>query len=92
MKCVYWYANRFDISVDRNKEGYFEIVLKPLPTFVIKDGELEKLFFKLKQDIVDFNLRDIVTKETKNVRELLIAKAFSHFDTEELPPESEEHT
>lgn len=91
MKCLYWYANRFDISIEKNKEQYFEVVLEPLPTFAAKDEEIEKMFIKLKQDVVDFNLRDIVAKETQNVRELLIAKAFSNFDTEELPPEISGH-
>jgi hypothetical protein len=41
---------------------------------------------KLERDLVDFNLRDIVTKETQNVRDLLIAKAFSNGEFDELPP------
>jgi hypothetical protein len=41
---------------------------------------------KLERDLVDFNVRDIVTKETQNVRDLLIAKAFSNGEYDELPP------
>jgi len=88
MKCFYWYADKFDISINKNNENYFEIKLKPLPNFEIDNKKLEGFFSKIKQDIIDFNLRDIVTKETKNIRDLLIAKAFSHFDTEEPPPEA----
>ena len=40
---------------------------------------------KLTRDLIDFNLRDIVTKETQNVRDLLIAKAFSHGEFYEVP-------
>ena len=39
---------------------------------------------KLTRDLIDFNLRDIVTKETQNVRDLLIAKAFSHGEFDEV--------
>ncbi len=48
--------------------------------------DLNKYLQKLERDLIDFNLRDIITKETQNIRDLLIAKAFSHFNTEETPP------
>lgn len=89
VKCLYWYADRFKIDMDKDKGRYYEVELKPLPALNLHDEELEKVFLKLKQDIMDFNLRDLVTKETKNIRELLIAKAFSNFDTEEPPPDGE---
>jgi His-Xaa-Ser system protein HxsD len=50
------------------------------------DANLEDVLLKLERDLLDFNLRDIVTKETKNIRDILIAKAFSHGEFDELPP------
>jgi hypothetical protein len=35
--------------------------------------------------LIDFSLRDIVTKETQNIRDLLIAKAFSNGEFDEEP-------
>ena len=40
---------------------------------------------KIKQDLLDFKLRDIINKETRIIRELLIAKAFANYDDEEDP-------
>lgn len=68
----------------------FIVQLTPLPDSKLEEKELESMLLRLKRDLIDFNLRDIVAKETRTVRELLIAKAFSSFDTEEPPPGSEE--
>ena len=38
---------------------------------------------------MDFEVRNIVTKETKNVRDLLIAKAFASTDEYESEPPGE---
>jgi hypothetical protein len=52
----------------------------------LSQDQSEKLLQKLERDLIDFNLRDIVTKETKNIRDLLTAKAFSNGEFDELPP------
>ena len=38
-----------------------------------------------KRDLIDFKLRDIVTKETQTIRELITAKAFAYFDLDDNP-------
>ena len=48
--------------------------------------DLNEHLQKLERDLIDFKLREIVVKETKNVRDLLIAKAFAHQDDLEEPP------
>ena len=50
------------------------------------EQETTRRLQKLERDLIDFNLRDIVTKETKNIRDLLTAKAFSNGEFDELPP------
>ncbi len=35
---------------------------------------------KINQDLIDFKTRDIVNQETKNVREILLVKAFANND------------
>jgi His-Xaa-Ser system protein HxsD len=64
----------------------FRVSVKPISTIQLSSSELENLLQRLERDLVDFNLRDIVTKETQNVRDLLIAKAFSNGEFDELPP------
>jgi His-Xaa-Ser system protein HxsD len=64
----------------------YRVSVKPTSTTQLSSDELENLLLKVERDLVDFNLRDIVTKETQNVRDLLIAKAFSNGEFDELPP------
>ena len=80
-KCFYWYGAEYDVSITKQKETY-HIGLISKTDMGINHDALEK---KIKQDLIDFKLRDIVAKETKNIRELLTAKAFAHFESEENP-------
>lgn len=85
IKCLYWYTNKFRTSIRLNGNCY-EIELIPKNDNEVDESELKKYLIKLEQDLVDFNLRDIVSKETKTIRELLIAKAFSNGEYKEKPP------
>jgi len=82
-KCLYWFGDKFhtEISVVDSK---YKITLKPLEDNSTTD--LDLYLAKLERDLIDFNLRDIVTKETKNIRDLLIAKAFSSGEFDEQVP------
>ena len=56
-----------------------------------KNHKLDSLLFpaikdKIRTDLVDFKTRDIVTKETINIRDLLVAKAFAHSDDFDASP------
>jgi His-Xaa-Ser system protein HxsD len=62
------------------------VTIKPMTDNLLPKEQLEELLQKLERDLIDFNLRDIVTKETKNIRDLLTAKAFSNGEFDELPP------
>jgi His-Xaa-Ser system protein HxsD len=85
-KCLYWYGDKFHTNVSFADSNTYRISIKPVSTNQLSPLELENLLLKLERDLVDFNLRDIVTKETQNVRDLLIAKAFSNGEFDELPP------
>ncbi len=85
LKCLYWYGDKFHTSVSLENNEYFRIAISPQISTPLKDGELELFLHKLERDLVDFNLRDIVTKETKNIRDLLVAKAFSNGEFDEEP-------
>ena len=83
-QCFYWYGNEFVVEINSKGDALFEVKLEPKNKQDIQ-ATFSALSEKIKQDIVDFKLRDIVTKETKVVRELLIAKAFAHYDSGENP-------
>lgn len=83
LKCLYWYGDKFTVSIDVVAGEAFEIELLAATPMTPEDLQLYQQ--KLTRDLIDFNLRDIVTKETQNVRDLLIAKAFSHGEFDEVP-------
>jgi len=85
-KCLYWFTNNFRCNVSFKDESNYQITLVPVEGFDFNDNTLQKTLEKLERDLIDFNLRDIVSKETKNIRELLVAKAFSNGEFDELPP------
>ena len=85
-KCLYWYGDKFHTNVSFADSNTYRVSVKPVSTNHLSQQEQENLLLKIERDFVDFNLRDIVTKETQNVRDLLIAKAFSNGEFDELPP------
>lgn len=85
-KCLYWYGDKFHTSVSFADPGTYLILLRPMSTSSIPEDELEPYLQKLERDLIDFQLRDTITKETQNVRDLLIAKAFSNGEFDEDPP------
>jgi His-Xaa-Ser system protein HxsD len=85
-KCLYWYGDKFHVSVSLENDAVFRISLIPQGSGLAEATDLSLYLQKLERDLVDFNLRDIVSKETRNVRDLLVAKAFSNGEFDELPP------
>lgn len=83
LKCLYWYSDKFNTSVDL-LENQYRVCLSP--NSQNQNINLEETYDKLLRDLLDYNLRQIVTNETKNIRDLLIAKAFSNGEFDETPP------
>ncbi len=80
-KCFYWYGDKY--SVDIKTEGDFFIV----EISELSNGRtIEKIFPKIKNDLIDFKTREVISNETKNVREILIVKAFAQDDEFDEPP------
>lgn len=83
-KCFYWYGKEFLVEIDELTES------NNLVTLAYKDrhspvGVWDEIIPRIKQDLIDFKLRDIVTKETQTIRELITAKAFAYYETEDDP-------
>lgn len=83
-KCVYWYSNEFNINISMIENSIYFLELEPKQE--ISEEKYTTTINKLNQDLIDFNLRDIITKETQNLRDLLVAKAFSNGEYDEEPP------
>lgn len=82
IKCLYWHSNDYTIDI-KSVNGMYHIRLNPLN--IISEDELSEIKRKLNREFLDYNLRDIVKKETNTIRELIIAKAFSNGEFDEEP-------
>jgi|JI10StandDraft_1071094.scaffolds.fasta_scaffold326735_3 His-Xaa-Ser system protein HxsD len=74
-KCFYWYSNAYLIELTR-EENCFKVIIRSKSETGLTEPEY--LYKKIKQDLLDFQLREIITIQTANVRDLLIAKAFAN--------------
>lgn len=76
-KCFYWYTGDFEVDISTHDSNQCQVTLvskaETAPDFFI-------LIDRIKQNLIDFKLREIVHKETKTVRELIIAKAFANYE------------
>ena len=84
-KCLYWFSANYITEFDE-VDGKFRVRLQVKNEKKLSDTERNELFHTLNQSLVDYSLRDIVTKETQTIRELITAKAFSHGQYDEKPP------
>lgn len=84
-KCFYWYSSDYVVDINDYSTKCYLVKLN-----VDDLNGADSLISRIKKDLIDFKLRDIVTKETKNIRELMIAKAFANYEAEvEDGPNSE---
>lgn len=86
-KTIYWYGDKFHTNVELVKDApnTYVITLKPMLDSELSEQDLEMYLAKFEKDLIDFNLRQIVNKETRAIRELITAKAFAHGDLEDDP-------
>jgi His-Xaa-Ser system protein HxsD len=80
-KCFYWYAANYSIAII-TEEKTFVVKLTALKN----ESDIESLVGKIQTDLIDFKTREIIAHETKNIREMIIAKAFANSDEFEEKP------
>jgi His-Xaa-Ser system protein HxsD len=85
MKTVYWFGDKFHTSI-YTEGGLHCITLRSAIQGAVKEEELDGYLQKLQRDLIDFSLRDTINHETRNIRDLLVAKAFSNGEFDEAPP------
>ena len=83
-KCFYWYTGKYDVQLSRDGLETMKISLRS-KAIIIDEASLPDLIAKIQKDLIDFKLRDVVANETRTIRELLVAKAFSHFTSDQNP-------
>jgi His-Xaa-Ser system protein HxsD len=84
-KTVYWYGSKFACSVGVREDVYcIDVKCNDEP---FDEGSADFFVRKFNCDLIDFETREIIRKETKNIRDMLVAKAFAnHDDFEDIPP------
>lgn len=86
LKALYWYAQKFTVDIDYDEvDNNYIIKLKANESGDIKLEDLHLYENKLKRDLIDYSLRQQVLEETKSVRDLLLAKAFSNGEYDDGP-------
>ncbi|WP_324680582.1 His-Xaa-Ser system protein HxsD [Hymenobacter sp. GOD-10R] len=81
-KCFYWYTRDYQVLLEPISTTQTRVQLRPKEgtSFPVSPTTLVD---QVHNDLIDFKLREFIAEETRPVRELLIAKAFAHFDTEQ---------
>ncbi len=75
LNTAYELSNQFYFKISSLKKS-FKIVMTPIKH--PSNQELTNSIKDFDKILIDYQLRDIIYKETKNIRELIIAKAFAH--------------
>lgn len=83
-KCFYWYSGMCTIDI-RKDEKLFFVKMEDLK----QEWDIQIIIGKIKTDLIDFKTREIITNETKNIRDMLVAKAFAYNDEFEEQPKGE---
>ncbi len=77
-KVVYWYSGDYEVNLIKKD---FAIQIEFTKTEGVFIPEEEKTLKKeVLSKLIDFKTREIVINETKSIRDLIILKAFFHFD------------
>jgi len=74
-KCFYWYAGKYSVEISTEGKSFI-VKMKEIK----EEWDIQSVVSKIQSDLIDFKTREIISADTKNIREMLIAKAFSHND------------
>ena len=80
-KVLYWFSTDFIISRNSISDSVEKITLH----LIKSDGIIDKdsLQLQLSQNFTDYKLREIIQKETKDIRNILYIKAFANYNGDE---------
>jgi His-Xaa-Ser system protein HxsD len=84
LKACYWFSRDFMCEVKEEDPGNFLVSLRPKTTSLMSCEEVRESFMG---HVLDFELRERITVKTKDVRDLLLAKAFAESGVLEDAPQ-----
>lgn len=76
-KSLYWLTSRAGFEVSKPAAETFLISVRPLGE-KFSNEESEDILARIRTNLVDFKVRDMINQETMLVRSMIIAKAFAH--------------
>lgn len=78
-KTLYWCPELFIVQWRKNADNTHHITLTYKPEVETRSS-LEDIASKLSQNLLDYKNREIILKETRNIRDILYIKAFANND------------
>jgi His-Xaa-Ser system protein HxsD len=76
-KTLYWIQGNYFVFWN-SLNGNIQNIILERKDGSISEGESLKLKNQINQNLIDFKTRDIVNRETKNIRDILYIKAFAN--------------
>lgn len=80
VKATYWLSGRYCIDLRQEPERRRHLVGIGLAERAMSMDECAEAETRFRRDLIDFRTRELIDKETRTLRELLVAKAFAHGD------------
>lgn len=88
-KCFYWYGGEYDMSINIADKSRYRVTLVPKQDGREEAANFQQLISNISRSLADYQLREILDKETHHIRNLLVAKAFAYYEEEEEDPDTE---
>jgi len=82
LKASYWLTADYRVSVRRVAETKTLLVCLSGFSTKIDESSAEAITNRFHRDLIDFRTRQIISDETRTIRDLLVAKAFASDSTE----------
>lgn len=86
-KCFYWYAASYSVTIDKLSDGF--IIQLSILSGNFSAESFALLKSKIQNDLIDYKTRQIINEETRDIKQILMVKAFSSFDDYDEIPKGE---
>jgi His-Xaa-Ser system protein HxsD len=75
-KACYKFINQFGVKFNETGSGLIEVTFTSISP--IDDKALKEISCEIQNEVLDQDLREEISKETENIRNLILAQAFSN--------------
>jgi His-Xaa-Ser system protein HxsD len=75
LNCLYWHLDKPHVQFSLTSDENYLVSINATNLSLLQIENIENTFTN---ELIDFELREIVSRETTNIKELIIAKAFAN--------------